>query len=169
MCYSSNLVEIPRSSSYSSLVSHLALSVPTLGLLVIFRTSALSLIRPNMLDLLSSFCSCYKVILTLNSSIVSFLSRLISRSLKSSYFLILVLTFQSLGWTLYSTGKSSKSIYLSPSLVTVYTTDSLISLIVLIYVSKSWFYRILNPKLASFLSFTPALVYLGLLSVLILF
>jgi len=95
--HSSNLVKIPRSSSCSSLVSHLALSVPTLGLLVTFYIGALSLIRPNMLDLLSSFYSCYKVILALNSSIVSFLSRLISRSLKSSYFLILVLTFRSLG------------------------------------------------------------------------
>jgi len=93
MCRSLNLVRIPRSSSYSSLVSHLALGVPALGLLVTFYTGALSLICPNMLDLLSSFCSCYKVILALNSFIVSFLLRLISRSLKLLYFLILVLTF----------------------------------------------------------------------------
>jgi len=63
--------------------------MPILGLLVILRTGALSYIRPNILDLLSSFCSYYTVILTLNSSIVSFTLRLISRSLKSSYFLIL--------------------------------------------------------------------------------
>jgi len=67
--------------------------MPTLGLLVTFYIGALSLIRLNILDFLSSFCSCYKVILTLNSSIVSFLLRFISRSLKLSYFLILVLTF----------------------------------------------------------------------------
>jgi len=79
-----------KSSFYSSLISHLALSVPTLGLLVILYIGTLSLIRPSILDLLSSFYSCYKVILTLNSSIVSFLSRLASRSLKSSYFLILL-------------------------------------------------------------------------------
>jgi len=126
VCCSLNLVGIPRSSSCSSLVSHLALSVPILGLLVILYTSALSLIRPNMLDLLSSFYSCYKVILALNSSIVSFLLRLISRSLKLSYFLILVLTFWSLGWTLYSPSKSSRSIYLSFSLTTIYIIDSLI-------------------------------------------
>jgi len=93
MCRSLNLVGIPRSSSCSSLVSHLALSVPVLGLLVIFRIGALSLIRPNMLDLLSSFYSCYIAILALNSTIVSFLSRLISGFLKSSCFLILVLNF----------------------------------------------------------------------------
>jgi len=67
--------------------------MPALSLLVILYTSALSLIRLNILDLLSSFCSYYKVILTLNSFMVSFISRLISRSLKSPYFLILVLTF----------------------------------------------------------------------------
>ena len=78
-----------KSSFYSSLISHLALSVPTLGLLVILYIGTLSLIRPSILDLLSSFYSCYKVILTLNSSIVSFLSRLTSRSLKLFYFLIL--------------------------------------------------------------------------------
>jgi len=94
--------------------------MPILGLLVILYIGALSLIRPSILNLLSSFCSCYKVILALNSSMVSFLLRLISRSLKFSCFLIL--------------------------------------LIVLIYILKSWFYRILNPKLASILSFTPTLV-----------
>jgi len=67
--------------------------MPILGLLITFRIGALSLIRPNILDLLSSFCSYYVVILTLNSTIVSFFSRLISRSLKFSYFLILVLIF----------------------------------------------------------------------------
>ena len=77
MYYSSNLVKIPKSSSPSSSVSHLALSIPILGLLVIFYTSALSLIRPNILDLLSSFCSCYAAILALNSAMVSFLLRLI--------------------------------------------------------------------------------------------
>jgi len=71
--------------------------MPALGLLVTFYTGALSLIRPNILDLLFSFCSCYKVILALNSFLVSFLSRLISGFLKSLYFLILVLTFRSLG------------------------------------------------------------------------
>jgi len=45
-------------------------------------------VTPSMLDLLSSFCSYYTAILTLNSAMVSFFSRLISRSLKSSYFLI---------------------------------------------------------------------------------
>jgi len=65
--------------------------MPILNLLVIFCIGALSLIRPNILDLLSSFYSYYKVILTLNSSIVSFLLHLISRSLKSSYFLILLI------------------------------------------------------------------------------
>jgi len=91
MCYSSNLVRIPKSSSYSSLVSYLALNVPALGLLVVLYIGALSLVRPNILDLLSSFCSYHKVILTLNSFIVSFRSRLISRSLKSSCFLILLI------------------------------------------------------------------------------
>jgi len=57
---------------------------------------------------------------------VSFGLRLTLKSLKSSYFLILVLTFRSLGQILYSLSKSSKSIYLSPSLVTIYTADSLI-------------------------------------------
>jgi len=71
--------------------------MPTLGLLVILYTSVLSLIRPNILDLLSSFCSYYAIILYLNSSIVSFGLRLTNRSLKLSYFLILVLIFQSLG------------------------------------------------------------------------
>jgi len=126
VCRSSNLVKIPRSSSCSSLVSHLALSIPTLGLLVTFYTGALSLIRPNMLNLLSSFYSCYKVILALNSFIVFFLSRLISKSLKLLCFLISVLNFRSLGRILYSPNKSSRSIYLSPNLTTVYITNSLI-------------------------------------------
>jgi len=126
MCRFSNLVRIPKFSSCFSSVSHLALSMPVLGLLVTFYIGALFLIRLNILDPLSSFCSYYKVILTLNSSIVSFLSRFASRSLKSSYFLILVLAFRSLGWTLYSTSKSFRSIYLSPSLTTTYIIDSLI-------------------------------------------
>ena len=67
--------------------------MPALGLLVILYTSALSLIRPNILNLLSSFYSYYAIILYLNSSMVSFSLRLIDRSLKFSYFLILVLTF----------------------------------------------------------------------------
>jgi len=71
--------------------------MPTLGLLVILYTSALFLIRPNILNLLSSFCSCYAAILALNSAMVSFLLRFISGFLKSSYFLILVSTFRSLG------------------------------------------------------------------------
>jgi len=57
---------------------------------------------------------------------VSFLSRLVSGSLKSSYFLILVLMFRSLGQILRSPSKSSRSIYLSPSLTAVYAIDSLI-------------------------------------------
>jgi len=65
--------------------------MPALGLLVILYTSGLSFIRPNILDLLSSFYSYYAIILYLNSSIVFFGLRLISKSLKSSYFLILVL------------------------------------------------------------------------------
>jgi len=55
MCRFLNLVGIPRFSSYSSLVSHLALSIPILGLLVILYIGTLSLIRPGILDLLSSF------------------------------------------------------------------------------------------------------------------
>jgi len=88
MYRSLNLVRIPKSSSYSSSVSHLALNMPILGLLIVLYIGTLSLTRPPILNLLSSFYSCYKVILTLNSSIVSFLSRLISGSLKLSYFLI---------------------------------------------------------------------------------
>jgi len=126
MCRSLNLVGIPKSSLSSSLVSHLALSVPILGLLVILCTSALSFIRPNILDLLSSFYSCYAIILYLNSSIVSFGLRLTKRSLKSSYFLILVLVLRSLVRTLCSTSKSFRSIYLSPNLVAIYIADSLI-------------------------------------------
>ena len=100
--------------------------MPVLGLLVTFRIGALSLIRPNVLDLLSSFCSCYTAILTLNSAMVSLFSYLASGSLKSSYFLILVLIFRSLGRTLYSPSKSFRSIYLSPSLTAIYIIDSLI-------------------------------------------
>jgi len=67
--------------------------MPALGLLVILYTSTLFFIYPNILDLLSSFYSYYIIILRLNSSMVSFSLRLIDRSLKSSYFLILVLMF----------------------------------------------------------------------------
>jgi len=100
--------------------------MPSLGLLVILYTSALSLIRPNILDLLFSFYSYYTIILYLNSSMVSFGLRLINRSLKFSYFLISILTFRSLGRTLRSLSKSFRSIYLSPSLATIYIADSLI-------------------------------------------
>jgi len=100
--------------------------MPSLGLLVILYTSALSLIRPNILNLLSSFCSYYAIILYLNSSIVSFGLRLTLKSLKSLYFLILVLTFQFLVRTPCSTSKSSGFIYSSPSLITICAIDSLI-------------------------------------------
>jgi len=93
MCRSLNLVGISKSSLFSSLVSYLALSIPILGLLVILYTGALSFICPNILDLLSSFYSRYAIILALNLSMVSFSLRLALRSLKLSYFLILVLTF----------------------------------------------------------------------------
>ena len=126
MCRSLNLVGISKSSSYFSLVSHLAFSVPVLGLLVILCTSALSLIRPNMLDLLSSFYSYYVIILYLNSFIVFFSLRLALKSLKSLYFLILVLTFWSLVRTIYSTSKSFGFIHLSPSLIAVCAINSLI-------------------------------------------
>jgi len=166
VCYSLNLVGIPKSSSCSSSVSHLALSIPALGLLVILYTSALSFIYPNILDLLSSFYSYYKVILALNSSIVSFFLRLISRSLKLSYFLILVLTFQSLGRTLRSPSRSFRSIYLSLNLTTVYIADSLIYkeasylllVGILIHTPNSWSLRFFNPKLTSNLSLAPTLV-----------
>ena len=49
MCLSLNLVRIPRSSSYSSLFSHLALGVPTLGLLVTYLIGFYSL-SPNFLS-----------------------------------------------------------------------------------------------------------------------
>ena len=100
--------------------------MPALGLLVTLYIGTLSLIYSNMLDLLSSFCSYYTAILTLNSAIVSLFLCLISRSLKFSYFLILVLTFRSLVQILCFTSKSSRFIYLSPNLVTIYTADSLI-------------------------------------------
>jgi len=67
--------------------------MPTLGLLVILYIGTLSLMQPNILDLLFSFYSYYTIILYLNSSIVSFGLYLANKSLKSSYFLILVLTF----------------------------------------------------------------------------
>jgi len=79
-----------------------------------------------MLDFLSSFYSYYTIIHYLNSSIIFFSLRLIDRSLKFSYFLILVLTFRSLGRILRSPSKSSRFIYLSPNLIAVYAADSLI-------------------------------------------
>ena len=89
---SANLVRILKSFSYSSFLNYLALSVPTLSLLVTFYIGALSLIRPYMLNLWSSFCSYYIIILYLNLSIFSFSPYLISRSLKCSFFLINILT-----------------------------------------------------------------------------
>jgi len=82
-----------RSSSYSSLSNHFTLGVPILGLLVTLYIGALSLIRPSIANLLSSFYSCYIIILCLNLSIVSYFLYLIAGFLKSSCFLILVLTF----------------------------------------------------------------------------
>jgi len=96
VCLSLNLVGIPKSSSYSSLFNHFTLDIPALGLLVTLYIGTLSLIRPTI-DLLSSFYSCYAMIFTLNLSIVSYFLRLTAKSLKLSYFLILVLIFQSLG------------------------------------------------------------------------
>jgi len=79
-----------------------------------------------MLDLISSPFFCHIRILSLNSSIVFYGLRLITKSLKSSYFLIALLTFRSLVQTLYSINKFSGSMCLSPSLTTVYIADSLI-------------------------------------------
>jgi len=59
-----------RSSSYSSLSNYFTLGVPILGLLVTLYIGALSLIQPSIANLLSSFCSCYAIILYLNLSIV---------------------------------------------------------------------------------------------------
>jgi len=70
-----------RSSSYSSLSNYFTLGVPTLSLLVTLYTGALSLIRPGIANLLSSFCSYYIIILVLNLSIVSYFLRLAARSL----------------------------------------------------------------------------------------
>ena len=97
--------------------------MPTLGLLVTLYTGALSLVRPNMLDFLSSFLSYYIIILCLNLSIASILLRLASRSL-NSYFLVRVL----------------------------------ISLMVLIRLLESWFYRILNFNSTIFLSRILAII-----------
>ena len=88
-----NLVGIPRSSSCSSSSNYLAFSIPTLGLFITFCTSALSLVRPNIANLWSSFCSYYAIIYYLNLSMLSYFLRLAVRFLKSSYFLIAVLTF----------------------------------------------------------------------------
>jgi hypothetical protein len=45
-----NLVEIPRSSSYSSSSTYLALGVPTLGLLVILYIDTIILGLPSVLS-----------------------------------------------------------------------------------------------------------------------
>jgi len=140
--------------------------MPALGLLIILYTSALFLIRPNILNLLSSFCSCYTIILYLNSFMVSFGLHLIDRSLKFFYFLILVLNFWSLGRILYSPSKSFRFIYLFFSLVAIYIVDSLIYkeapyfllIGVLIYTPNLCSLRFFNPKLASSLSLALALV-----------
>ena len=93
VCYSANLVRIPRSSSCSSLSNHLALSIPTLGLFITFHTGALFFVYPNIANLQSSFCSYYAIIYYLNLSILFFRFCLLKGSLKLSYFLIIILTF----------------------------------------------------------------------------
>jgi len=129
MYYSWNLVKIPRFSSSSSSVSYLALGIPTFSLLV---TLYIGVFFPKQSSILSSIdCFCYTKIYLLNSSILSYSCRLSNRSLTSSYFLTNILTFRSLGWTLYLP-------------------------------------KITNFKLASNLSLAPALVQLGVRSILIL-
>jgi len=91
--YSANLVKIPRSSSCSNSSNYLALSIPTLGLFITFYIGTLSLIYPSIANLLSSFCSCYIIIYYLNSFMLSFSFYLLKGSLKSSCFLITILTF----------------------------------------------------------------------------
>jgi len=67
---------------------------------------------------------------------------------------------------MYSTSKSSRSIYLSPSLIAIYAIDSLIYkeasylllIGVLIRTPNFWPLRFFNPKLASSLSLALALV-----------
>jgi len=124
VCRSWNLIGIPRFSSSSSSVSYLALGVPTFGLLVTFRIGVFFLKRSGILS--SIDCFCYAKIRYLNSSMLSYGCRFSNRSLTSLYFLTNVLTFRSLVRTLCLTGKSSRSIFLSPSLTAVYIADSLI-------------------------------------------
>jgi len=57
---------------------------------------------------------------------LSYGCRLSDRSLTSLYFLTNILTFRSSVRTLCLTGKSSRSMFLSPSLTAVYIVDSLI-------------------------------------------
>jgi len=92
-CFFLNLVKISKSSSYSCLSNYFTLSVPALSLLVILYMGALSFIRFSILNLYFSLYSYYIRILYLNFFIVSFISRFISRSLKPSYFIILLLVF----------------------------------------------------------------------------
>jgi len=124
MCYSWNLVRIPRFSSSSSSVSYLALGIPAFSLLVTFY---IGVFFPKWSGILSSVdCFCYIKICCLNSSILSYSRYFSNRSLTSSYFLTNVLTFRSLVWTLRLTSKSSRFMCLSPSLTAAYITDSLI-------------------------------------------
>src|SRR6266403_5093916 len=91
VCLSINLVRISISSSYSSLVSHFTLGVPTLGLLVAFYKGILF---PKQLYIYNSiFLFYYIKIYYLNSSILSLGFLPLSRSLKSLYFLIVILAF----------------------------------------------------------------------------
>ena len=87
---SSNLVKIPKFSLSSSLVSYFTLSVPILGLLVTLYIGTLSFIRPSVFNSIS--CFYYIEICYLNSSMFSFSFLLVLRSLKSSYFIISILT-----------------------------------------------------------------------------
>jgi len=124
MCCFWNLVRILRFSSSSSSISYLALSIPAFSLLVTFYIGVFFLKRSGILS--SVDCFYYIKIRCLNSSILSYSRRLSDRSLTSLYFLTNVLTFRSLVRTLYLTSKSSRSIYLSPSLTAICITDSLI-------------------------------------------
>src|SRR5712675_506053 len=85
-----NLVRILISSFYSSLLNYFTLGIPTLGLLVTFR---IGILVPKQLYIYNSISLFYYIkIYYLNSSILS-LGSSFSRSLKSLYFLIIVLTF----------------------------------------------------------------------------
>jgi len=70
-----------RSSSCSSLSNYFALGVPVLGLLVILYIGALSLLWFDTLDLWSSFCFYYIIILVPNLSLVSCFLCLVAGSL----------------------------------------------------------------------------------------